>query len=66
LYLCLTKHHTIKTCEGVEVYLYAFLTLAVGGGKWSVLRPCRITPGERATSTHWIGGWWAPEPVWTW
>jgi hypothetical protein len=21
-------------------------------------------PGERAPSTQWTGGWWAPEPVW--
>jgi hypothetical protein len=29
-FLCLTKHHTTKTCEGVEVQLHAFLTSAPG------------------------------------
>jgi hypothetical protein len=37
-----------------------FLTSALEWDKWSVSRPCRFTPG-----THWIGGWWAPELVWT-
>jgi hypothetical protein len=32
-------------------------------GEWSVLRPGRFTPWE--TGTHWIGGWCASEPVWT-
>jgi hypothetical protein len=33
LSLCLTKHHDMKTCGGVEVHLRAFLTseLEVGG-----------------------------------
>jgi hypothetical protein len=32
--------------------------------EWSASRPGRFTPGERALSTHWIGGGWDPEPVW--
>jgi hypothetical protein len=40
--------------------IHIFLTLALAGGEWSVSRPCRFTPGERATSTHWIGGWVGP------
>jgi hypothetical protein len=32
------EHHTMKTYEGVEVQLHAFLTLAVVGGDWSVSR----------------------------
>jgi hypothetical protein len=35
----------------------AFLTSALGGGKWSVSRPGSITPGERDPATHWLGGW---------
>jgi hypothetical protein len=34
------------------------------GLEWSASRPCRFTPGEWASDTHWIGGWVAPEPVW--
>jgi hypothetical protein len=33
---------------------------ALARGEWSVSRPSRITPGERALSTHWIGGWVDP------
>jgi hypothetical protein len=33
---------------------------ALAGGEWSVSRPCRFTPGERAPGTHWIGGWVGP------
>jgi hypothetical protein len=34
-----------------------FLTSALDGGEWSDSLPSRFTPGERAPSTHWIGGW---------
>jgi hypothetical protein len=37
-----------------------FLTSALVGGEWSVSRPDRFTPGERATGTHWIGDWVDP------
>jgi hypothetical protein len=30
------------------------------GGEWSASRPGRFTPGERASSTHWRGGWVGP------
>jgi hypothetical protein len=42
--LCLTKHHTIKMYEGVEVQLHVFLTSALDEGEWSDSRPGRITP----------------------
>jgi hypothetical protein len=29
-------------------------------GEWSASRPYRFTLGERAPSTHWIGGWVGP------
>jgi hypothetical protein len=32
----------------------SFLTSALDGGEWSASRPCRFTPGERTTGTHWI------------
>jgi hypothetical protein len=34
-----------------------FLTSALFGGEWSASRTGRFNPGERALSTHWIGGW---------
>jgi hypothetical protein len=38
----LTKHHTIQTYEGLEVYLYAFLISALEGDKWLASRPGRF------------------------
>jgi len=34
---------------------------ALGGGDWSASRPGHLTPKERASGNHWLGGW-APEP----
>jgi hypothetical protein len=45
---------------GVDVYINIFLTSAQIGGEWSVSRPGRFTPEERAPGTHWIGGRVAP------
>jgi hypothetical protein len=45
---------------GVEVYLHAFLTLALNGGEWSASLPSHFTPRERAPGTHWIGSWVDP------
>jgi hypothetical protein len=39
---------------------WIFLTSALGGGEWSASRSCRFTPGERASGTHWLGGWVGP------
>jgi hypothetical protein len=36
---------------------------ALVGGEWTALRPGRFTPGERASGTHWIGGWVGPRAV---
>jgi hypothetical protein len=36
---------------------------ALDGGEWSVSRPGRFTPRERAPRTHWIGGWMGPRAV---
>jgi hypothetical protein len=33
------------------------LTSALGEGEWSDSRPGSFTTGERASGTHWIGGW---------
>jgi hypothetical protein len=37
---------------GVEVYIHAFLTLALDRGMWSASRPGRFTPRERSPGTH--------------
>jgi hypothetical protein len=50
----------MKTYGGVDVQIDIFLTSALVGGEWSASRPCRFTPEERVTSTHWIGGWVGP------
>jgi hypothetical protein len=50
----------MKTYGGVDVQIHVFLTSALAGGEWSVSRPGRFNPGERAPDTHWIGGWVGP------
>jgi hypothetical protein len=34
--------------------------LALVGGEWPTSCPDCFTPGEKALSTHWIGGWLGP------
>jgi hypothetical protein len=41
----------------------AFLTSALDVSEWSGSRPGRFSSGERAPSTHWVGGWVDPDPV---
>jgi hypothetical protein len=48
LSLHLTKHHAKHTYGGMEVYLHAFLTLAIEEGERSVSRIGSFTPGECA------------------
>jgi hypothetical protein len=36
------------------------LTSALVEGEWSASRPDRFNPRERASVTHWIGGWLGP------
>jgi hypothetical protein len=60
----LTKHHTMKTYGGVELYVHA-LTSALDAGEWSASLHFRFISGERDPDTHWIGGWWDSEPFWT-
>jgi hypothetical protein len=47
----------MKVYGGVDVEAHIFLTSALAGGEWSALRSGRFTFWERATGTHWIGGW---------
>jgi hypothetical protein len=46
----------MKAYGGVDLYIHIFLTSGLAGVEWSASRPIRFTPGERASSTHWIGG----------
>jgi hypothetical protein len=46
----------VETYWGVEVYLHAFLTVALDEGELPVSFPELFTPGVRAHGTHWIGG----------
>jgi hypothetical protein len=42
----------------MEVQLHAFLISALEGDTWSVISGFCI-PGEKALSTHWLGGRWS-------
>jgi hypothetical protein len=50
----------MKAYGGVDVERHIFLTSALVGVEWSASHPGRFTSGERAPSTHWIGGWVGP------
>jgi hypothetical protein len=50
----------MKAYGGVHVYVHIFFNSALLAGEWSASRPCRFTPGERATGTRWTGGWVGP------
>jgi hypothetical protein len=61
LSLCLTNSALChKGVWGSRCVDPLFLTSALAGGEWSASRPSRFTPKERATGTHWIGGWVDP------
>jgi hypothetical protein len=45
----------MKVYCGVDVWLHAFLTSAIGGGEWLASRPDRFVPRERPSGTNWIG-----------
>jgi hypothetical protein len=50
----------MKAYGRADVQIHIFLTSSPVGGEWSVSRPGRFTPRERAPGTHWIGGWVDP------
>jgi hypothetical protein len=61
VYCNANKQH--RRHEGVLMWRYNpthSLTSALDGGEWSASRPGRFTPRERASGTHWIGGWVGP------
>jgi hypothetical protein len=55
----------MKTYGKVKVQLHAYLTSTLDEGEWSVSRPGRFTPREKASSTHSKGAGLAPEPILT-
>jgi hypothetical protein len=62
LFLCLTKYRVMKTyCGSGDTATRT--TSALDGGEWSASSPGRFSPRERATGTHWIGGWVGPRAV---
>jgi hypothetical protein len=50
----------MKTYGGVDVQIHILLTSVLVRDEWSASRPCRFTLGERASGTHFIGGWVDP------
>jgi hypothetical protein len=53
----------MKTYGGVGVQIHVFLTAALVGGEWSASRLGRLTPGEGARGSHWVGGWVDPRNI---
>jgi hypothetical protein len=49
--LYLIKHHDMKACGGLELYLHVFLTSASDRGEWSASRSGRFMLGERVCHT---------------
>jgi hypothetical protein len=54
-FMCLIKHHAMKTYREVNVQLHAFLTSTVNRVTCFTFRP--HDPVERVLGTHWKGGW---------
>jgi hypothetical protein len=48
----------MKNYGEVDVLTHVSLTSVLI--EWLVSRPCRLTTGERAPGTHWIGGLLGP------
>jgi len=65
LTLCLTKHHTVRTCVGgVQIYLHAILHSTLNVAEWSASCPGPFMPGERDPCAHWQDAEWASESIW--
>jgi hypothetical protein len=48
------------TYGGFDVYIHVSFTSTLVEVEWSASRSGIFIPGERALSTHWIGGWVGP------
>jgi len=46
----------VRTWGEGEVQLHSFLTLAMDGGEWLILRPGRFTPAEHLYPLNWRPG----------
>jgi hypothetical protein len=46
----------MKSHGAVDIQINIFLISVLAEGEWSASRPGRFTPGEKAPTTHWIGG----------
>jgi hypothetical protein len=57
------KRHAMKTYEGVEILLHAFLFSAIGGDAWSASRPGRFNPKKEPPGLIVQEVEWAPEPI---
>jgi hypothetical protein len=47
----------MKPYVGVDVQIRIFLTSALLEVSGQLHAPTALPPGERASGTHWIGGW---------
>lgn len=45
--LCLTRHHAMNMCGGVEVYLHTFVSSAPDGGDWILRASAPVPLGTR-------------------
>jgi hypothetical protein len=59
----LIDHYAMKAYWGSGGMPSHYLTSALDAGEWSASRTGRFTPRERASGTHWIGGWVGPRAV---
>jgi hypothetical protein len=51
------KQCDMKAYGGVDAWLHFILTSAVFGDEWSASLPGRLSPKERASDIHRVGGW---------
>jgi hypothetical protein len=56
-------HHAMKAYWEWRYSSTHSLTSALDGGEWSASRTGRFITKDRASDTHWIGGWVGPRAV---
>jgi hypothetical protein len=63
---CKDKGKAAPVRNGASRYEDVWVRVGIGprilnlSTRWTALRPCRFTPGEILSGTHWIGGWMGP------
>jgi hypothetical protein len=50
----------MKAYGGVDIQTHVFLASVLVGDEWSASRPGLFILGEKASGTHWLGGWVCP------